>query len=259
MLIGADGLRSTVRQQCLPDGRAALRGLCRLARAHSGERAAACNPSRLFEAMTFCLPPGEQFLGYPVAGPDNDLRPGQRRYNIVWYRPAEEQRASAAAHRRKRRYSCDLDPAAADPRRSHRRHARCGGAAAGAAIARHRALDRRADVAADLRSRQPATCIRPCRHHRRCGLRGASACGGRGVQRRPTMRRRSPRRSTATDIEDALRLSRLRVCRKTIASSSARGISAPISGDPERPGARPFCPPRHSLLAETAVFDFLYA
>jgi 2-polyprenyl-6-methoxyphenol hydroxylase-like FAD-dependent oxidoreductase len=40
--------------------------------------------------MSFCLPPGEQFLGYPVAGPDNDLRPGHRRYNVVWYRPAEE-------------------------------------------------------------------------------------------------------------------------------------------------------------------------
>jgi len=40
--------------------------------------------------MTFSLPPGEQFLGYPVAGPDNDLRPGHRRYNVVWYRPADE-------------------------------------------------------------------------------------------------------------------------------------------------------------------------
>jgi 2-polyprenyl-6-methoxyphenol hydroxylase-like FAD-dependent oxidoreductase len=40
--------------------------------------------------MAFCLPPGEQFLGYPVAGPDNDLRRGHRRYNVVWYRPAEE-------------------------------------------------------------------------------------------------------------------------------------------------------------------------
>ncbi len=44
----------------------------------------------LFESMTFCLPPGEQFLGYPVAGPDNDLRLGHRRYNVVWYRPADE-------------------------------------------------------------------------------------------------------------------------------------------------------------------------
>jgi 2-polyprenyl-6-methoxyphenol hydroxylase-like FAD-dependent oxidoreductase len=40
--------------------------------------------------MTFCLPPGEQCLGYPVAGPDNNLRFGQRRYNVVWYRPADE-------------------------------------------------------------------------------------------------------------------------------------------------------------------------
>ena len=40
--------------------------------------------------MTFCLPPGEQFLGYPVTGPDDDLRPGHRRYNVVWYRPADE-------------------------------------------------------------------------------------------------------------------------------------------------------------------------
>jgi 2-polyprenyl-6-methoxyphenol hydroxylase-like FAD-dependent oxidoreductase len=45
----------------------------------------------LFEFMTFTLPPGEQFLGYPVAGPENDLRPGHRRYNVVWYRPADEQ------------------------------------------------------------------------------------------------------------------------------------------------------------------------
>src|SRR5205085_2267552 len=41
----------------------------------------------------FCLPDNEQMLGYPVAGPDNDLRPGHRRYNFVWYRPASEERA----------------------------------------------------------------------------------------------------------------------------------------------------------------------
>ena len=40
--------------------------------------------------MSFGLPPGEQFLGYPVAGPDNDLRAGHRRFNVVWYRPADE-------------------------------------------------------------------------------------------------------------------------------------------------------------------------
>jgi len=40
--------------------------------------------------MVFSLPPGEQILGYPVAGPNDDLRPGHRRYNLVWYRPADE-------------------------------------------------------------------------------------------------------------------------------------------------------------------------
>jgi 2-polyprenyl-6-methoxyphenol hydroxylase-like FAD-dependent oxidoreductase len=91
LLVGADGIRSSVRQQCLPD----------LAPSYAGYVAwramipeAAFPPAihrELFNYMTFCLPPGEQFLGYPVAGPENDLRPGHRRYNVVWYRPAAEQ------------------------------------------------------------------------------------------------------------------------------------------------------------------------
>ncbi len=90
LLVGADGLRSTVRQQCLPDlaplyvGYVAWRALI---------REASFPPAihrELFDYMTFYLPPGEQFLGYPVAGPGNDLRPGHRRYNVVWYRPADE-------------------------------------------------------------------------------------------------------------------------------------------------------------------------
>ena len=44
----------------------------------------------IFDAMVFGLPPNEQFISYPVAGRDNDLRPGHRRCNFVWYRPADE-------------------------------------------------------------------------------------------------------------------------------------------------------------------------
>ena len=90
LLVGADGIRSTVRQQSAPDvaplyvGYSAWRALI-------AESAFPPDAHRdLFEFMTFALPPGEQFLGYPVAGPDNDLRPGHRRYNVVWYRPADE-------------------------------------------------------------------------------------------------------------------------------------------------------------------------
>jgi 2-polyprenyl-6-methoxyphenol hydroxylase-like FAD-dependent oxidoreductase len=90
LLVGADGIRSTVRQQCLPDVTPGYAG-------YSAWRALIAESDfppdvhhELFEYMTFGLPPGEQFLGYPVAGPDNNLRPGHRRYNVVWYRPADE-------------------------------------------------------------------------------------------------------------------------------------------------------------------------
>jgi 2-polyprenyl-6-methoxyphenol hydroxylase-like FAD-dependent oxidoreductase len=90
VLVGADGLRSTVRQLCAPEvaplyaGYAAWRALL-------PEAAMAPDIHReLFEAMTFCLPPGEQFIGYAVTGPNDDLRAGHRRYNVVWYRPADE-------------------------------------------------------------------------------------------------------------------------------------------------------------------------
>jgi 2-polyprenyl-6-methoxyphenol hydroxylase-like FAD-dependent oxidoreductase len=91
LLIGADGIRSTVRQQYLPDlaplyaGYTAWRGLV------PEQAFPPALHAQLFEDFAFCLPANEQMLGYPVAGPDNDLRPGHRRYNFVWYRPASEE------------------------------------------------------------------------------------------------------------------------------------------------------------------------
>jgi 2-polyprenyl-6-methoxyphenol hydroxylase-like FAD-dependent oxidoreductase len=89
LLVGCDGLRSTVRAQFLPAvrpiyaGYVAWRGLVSEDALTPDLRAA------IFMHLAFCLPPGEQMLGYPVAGPHNDLRPGHRRYNLVWYRPAD--------------------------------------------------------------------------------------------------------------------------------------------------------------------------
>ena len=51
---------------------------------------ATCRPAihaQLFANYTYCLPPGELFLAYPVPGRNNETQPGQRAYNIVWYRP----------------------------------------------------------------------------------------------------------------------------------------------------------------------------
>jgi 2-polyprenyl-6-methoxyphenol hydroxylase-like FAD-dependent oxidoreductase len=90
VLVGADGLRSAVRAQYQPQirplyaGYVAWRGLL-------DERVAVpALTQELFGQFSFHLPPGEQFLGYPVAGPGNDLRPGHRSWNVVWYRPADE-------------------------------------------------------------------------------------------------------------------------------------------------------------------------
>jgi 2-polyprenyl-6-methoxyphenol hydroxylase-like FAD-dependent oxidoreductase len=90
LLVGADGTRSTVRQQALPEAVPLYAGYCAWRALIAESDFPADVHNELFEYMTFTLPPGEQLLGYPVAGPDNDLRPGHRRYNVVWYRPADE-------------------------------------------------------------------------------------------------------------------------------------------------------------------------
>jgi len=90
LLIGADGIRSTVRQQALPDVLPEYAGYVAWRALIPEQAFPPAIHRQLFEFLTFCLPPGEQCLGYPVAGPNDELRPGRRRYNIVWYRPAGE-------------------------------------------------------------------------------------------------------------------------------------------------------------------------
>lgn len=88
LLIGTDGIFSTVRAQLAPDvvpnyvGYIAWRGLVDEAELSPATRAALC------DHFVFSLPEGEQMLGYPVAGRGEAMARGQRRFNFVWYRPA---------------------------------------------------------------------------------------------------------------------------------------------------------------------------
>ena len=89
LVVGADGIRSTVRSIVAPDvqpvyaGYVAWRGLVDEQHLSDQTREA------LMTSFAFALPPGEQMLGYPVPGAAGSDQPGERRFNFVWYRPAQ--------------------------------------------------------------------------------------------------------------------------------------------------------------------------
>jgi 2-polyprenyl-6-methoxyphenol hydroxylase-like FAD-dependent oxidoreductase len=93
LLIGADGVRSTVREQFLPAAEPSYAGYVAWRAMLDESEIPAAIRAEIFERYTFCLPEGELFLAYPVPGRDNETAPGRRAYNIVWYRPTEPERA----------------------------------------------------------------------------------------------------------------------------------------------------------------------
>lgn len=92
LLVGADGLRSSVRAQVLGEVRPVYAGYVGWRGLVAERDIPPWAHAAVFAAFGFGLPPGEQFVGYPVAGPDDDLRVAHRTYNFVWYRPADETR-----------------------------------------------------------------------------------------------------------------------------------------------------------------------
>src|ERR1700730_6208491 len=89
LLVGADGVRSTVRAQFLPDVQPVFAGYVAW-RASIDEADVPPNLWReMVELYAFCLPEGEQLISYAVPGRDNDTAIGRRAYNIVWYRPVD--------------------------------------------------------------------------------------------------------------------------------------------------------------------------
>jgi 2-polyprenyl-6-methoxyphenol hydroxylase-like FAD-dependent oxidoreductase len=91
LLIAADGIHSTVRQQLLPEvvpryaGYVCWRGVAEEANTPLSVQL------RLFDCVTFCFPAGELFIGMPNPGINQNILPGQRRYYFGWYRPVDYQ------------------------------------------------------------------------------------------------------------------------------------------------------------------------
>lgn len=91
LLIGADGGNSTVRQLYWAEARPRYAGYL----AWRGLIPEGAMPPSAHEMLHgdfgFANNTGSHILGYLVPGEHNDLRPGHRLYNWVWYRVADEQ------------------------------------------------------------------------------------------------------------------------------------------------------------------------
>jgi 2-polyprenyl-6-methoxyphenol hydroxylase-like FAD-dependent oxidoreductase len=92
LLVAGDGIRSGVRAQVAP----------RVQPTYAGYYIWRCTPNEadlapatlknIFPYYVFYLPEKQQVLGYPIAGINNDLRTGHRRYNLIWYRVGDAQK-----------------------------------------------------------------------------------------------------------------------------------------------------------------------
>lgn len=90
LLVGADGVTSTVRRQFLPAvqpryaGYVAWRGIV------EERHMSAAAQELIFGRIAFSFPPGELMLTMPSPGLNDDTRRGHRRCYFIWYRRADE-------------------------------------------------------------------------------------------------------------------------------------------------------------------------
>src|SRR5919108_1510634 len=91
LLIGGDGIRSSVREQVAPAVQPIYSGYYIWRGAPREADLAQETRESIFSCFTFFLPERQQVIGYPIAGLNNDLRLGHRRYNFIWYRVGNAQ------------------------------------------------------------------------------------------------------------------------------------------------------------------------
>jgi len=89
ILVGGDGIRSGVRSAILPAVQPIYAGYYIWRGAALEAELTARARAEVFPYFSFFLPPQQQVICYPIAGFDDDLRPGSRRCNFIWYRVAD--------------------------------------------------------------------------------------------------------------------------------------------------------------------------
>jgi 2-polyprenyl-6-methoxyphenol hydroxylase-like FAD-dependent oxidoreductase len=89
ILVGGDGVRSSVRGQLAPELQPIYAGYYIWRGAPNEADLAPQTRKEIFPYFVFYLPPRQEVITYPIAGFNDDLRPGKRRYNFIWYRVAD--------------------------------------------------------------------------------------------------------------------------------------------------------------------------
>ena len=92
ILIGGDGIRSSVRAQMAPEVQPVYAGYYIWRGAPNEADLSERTRRDIYPYFTFYLPPRQEVITYPIAGFDDDLTPGKRRFNFIWYRVADAAR-----------------------------------------------------------------------------------------------------------------------------------------------------------------------
>ncbi len=92
ILVGGDGVRSSVRAQMAPELQPIYAGYYIWRGAPSEAELSPKVQKEIFPYFTFYLPPQQEVITYPIAGFNDDLTPGKRRFNFIWYRVADAAR-----------------------------------------------------------------------------------------------------------------------------------------------------------------------
>ncbi|HXX26056.1 MAG TPA: FAD-dependent monooxygenase [Pseudolabrys sp.] len=92
ILVGGDGIRSSVRGQMAPEIQPVYAGYYIWRGAPNEADLSPQTLREIYPYFTFYLPPRQEVITYPIAGFDDDLTPGNRRFNFIWYRVADAAR-----------------------------------------------------------------------------------------------------------------------------------------------------------------------